>query len=110
MKSIKFRNYLVPLVLSGEKNVTWRLFDDKNLSIGDEIELIEFGTYKSFAQAKITKVVVKSFENLTKEDKIGHEEFSNDEDMYRTYSKYYKTEIGPESELKIVWFDLTKKF
>ena len=35
MKLVKFRDYLVPLVLSGEKDSTWRLFDDKGLSEGD---------------------------------------------------------------------------
>jgi len=53
MKTVKFRDYLVPLVLSGGKTSTWRLFDDKDLSVGDEIELREFGADIGFAYAQI---------------------------------------------------------
>lgn len=64
MKIVKFRDYLVPLILEGSKNSTWRLFDDKNLSVDDEIELREFGKENSFAKAKITKIIEKPFKNL----------------------------------------------
>ncbi len=36
MKSLKFRSHLVPLILSGQKYVTWRLLDDKDIKAGDE--------------------------------------------------------------------------
>lgn len=106
MKAIKFHKDLVPLVLSGYKSSTWRLFDEKNLSPGDDIELREFSVDAPFAHAKISKVIVKQFKDLTSEDKIGHEEYTNDEEMYKTYSGYYKTNVGPESEVKIIWFEL----
>lgn len=105
MKLIKFRDYLVPLVLSGEKNSTWRLFDDKDLSAGDEIELREFGKDKSFGRAKITKTVQKPFGRLTSEDKQGHETFSSNEEMYKTYSDYYSTDVDADTIVKIIWFD-----
>lgn len=110
MKTVKFRHYLVPLVLSGEKNSTWRLFDDKDLSIGDTIVLKEFVTLRHFANAKITKVIEKPFKDLSTEDKLGHEAFESDDEMYKTYSKYYKTDVGPPTIVKIIWFDLLQKF
>ena len=110
MKLVKFRDYLVPLVLAGEKNSTWRLFDDKNLSVGDEIELREFGKETFFAKAKITKVIEKSFEDLNEDDKRGHEKFSNNKEMYETYMGYYNTKVGPESAVKIIWFELLERF
>lgn len=106
MKIVKFRYYLVPLVLSGEKTSTWRLFDDKNLSAGDEIELREFGKNASFGTAIITKVIEKPFSELTSEDKVGHESYRSDEEMYKTYESYYNTHIGPETIVKIIWFTL----
>ena len=106
MKKIKFQNSLVALVLSGEKTSTWRLFDEKNLSVGDTINLVEFGKSDVFAQAIITGVVQKKFKELTKTDKTGHETFFNDQEMYETYSRYYKTNVGPNTSLKIIWFEL----
>jgi hypothetical protein len=108
MKIVKFRDYLVPLILEGSKNSTWRLFDDKNLSVNDEIELREFGKENSFAKAKITKVIEKPFKELSDKDKIGHEVYNNDDEMFGTYSRYYKTKVGPESVVKIIWFELIK--
>lgn len=106
MKIVKFRDYLVPLVLSGEKNSTWRLFDDKNLSVGDEINLQEFGKDKPFAKVRITKVIEKPFKELTEVDKQGHEKFDSDEEMYEVYSGYYGTTVDEDSLLKIIWFNL----
>lgn len=40
MKTLKFRSHLADLILKGEKDVTWRLFDDKDLTIGDQLELL----------------------------------------------------------------------
>ncbi len=106
MKIVKFKDYLVPLVLSGEKNSTWRLFDDKNLSVGDKLELREFGKDSSFATAIITKVIEKPFGKLTTADKEGHERFESDEQMYRTFSGYYNAEVNEETIVKIIWFEL----
>jgi len=106
MKTIKFAKNLVPLILSGEKTSTWRLFDDKDLQVGDEIYLQEFGASQPFATAIISKVVITKFDELTNEDKAGHESYSSDEAMYDVYSGYYRTEVGPETELKVIHFVL----
>lgn len=44
--------HLVPLVLSGEKTSTWRLFDDKDLQKDDDLLLINKATGDEFAKAK----------------------------------------------------------
>lgn len=103
MKTVKFRPDLVPLVLSGEKDSTWRLFDDKDLRVGDEIELLVFVTLERFATATITKVMEKSFKDLTAEDKQGHEQYASDQEMYETYTRYYKTLVGPDTPVKLIW-------
>lgn len=59
MKTLKFDQSLVPLVLSGEKNSTWRLFDDKDLITGDDLILMNKQTGEEFAKAKIVWVSLK---------------------------------------------------
>lgn len=108
MKVLKFRKYLVPLVISGEKDSTWRLFDDKDLRVDDDIELQEFITNRPFATGKIVKVLEKKFGELTDDDKQGHETFETDTDMYAEYSKYYRTKVDQNTPLKIIWFEVTK--
>lgn len=106
MKVLKFRDYLVPLVLSGEKDSTWRLFDDKDLSVGDDIELQVFVTNKPFARARITRVIEKRFGDLTEDDKQGHEKYKNDHEMYAEYTEYYRVRVDSDTLVKIIWFEL----
>ena len=107
-KTLKFTTILVPLVLSGEKIMTWRLWDEKNLEAGDIVDFLEKETLTQFATAKLTKVVEKPLGELTEADKKGHETFQSDEKMYATYTKYYKKEVTPQTPIKIIWFELIK--
>ena len=49
MKTIKFTPPLVSKVLDGSKTATWRLFDDKDLQIGDSVALVNKDTSETFA-------------------------------------------------------------
>lgn len=106
MKVLKFAEELIPLVLNKSKNTTWRLFDDKNLHVTDKLSLIHASTREEFAKARIISVKETTFDNLTQEDKIGHEKFSNNEIMLQTYSKYYKTQVTGNTILKVIKFKL----
>ena len=104
--SIKFREYLSKLVLNGEKNTTWRLFDDKNLSKGEEVDLINWNTKEKFGEAVLTEVWEKKMKDLEESDFDGHEKFSSDEEMYKTYRTYYGDKVSPETIVKIIRFRL----
>jgi hypothetical protein len=106
MKTIKFRGHLVPAIIAGEKTATWRLFDDKNLSVGDELSLVEFGDEAPFAEAVISEVTEKPLGELTVEDKVGHEYYESDEAMYAQFSTYYNQPIDAQTNVKIVRFQL----
>jgi len=106
MKVIKFSSNLVPLVLSGEKTRTWRFFDDKNLSVGDELSLVNKQTLSEFAKAKIIFVKEKKFSDLTDIDFLGHELFKSTDEMYKTYQSYYGDRIVPETVIKIIDFEV----
>ncbi|MEK6889082.1 MAG: hypothetical protein AABW80_03155 [Nanoarchaeota archaeon] len=55
MKTIKFRESLSKLILKGEKNSTWRLFDDKDM-------YKTYGKYYNRKVDKNTKVKLIKFE------------------------------------------------
>lgn len=103
LKRLKFSEPLPKLILNGEKNSTWRIDDDKNILVNDPLSLC-YNDGREFAKAKVILAKETNFENLTKEDKEGHEKFLSDEEMYKTYSNYYKTEVGPKTKIKIVKF------
>lgn len=105
MKKLKFAEPLPELVLSGEKDTTWRIGDEKDLSIDDELSLCN-NNDEEFARARIIWIKETTFENLTFEDKEGHEKFNSDEKRYSTYSRYMNKEINSQTKVKVIKFKL----
>ena len=105
MKTLKFADPLVPLVLSGQKNITWRLNDQKDLTVNDILSCLRLDG-SEFTQAKILWVKTTTFKNLTAEDQEGHEKFSTTQEMLDTYSKYYNQLVNLDTTLKVVKFEL----
>ncbi len=106
MKTLKFKPHLVPLILSGEKDSTWRLFDDKDLKEGDELQFINSKTDDVFGIAVILSTREKKLEDLNDLDFEGHEKFESQERMYEAYRNYYGDLVAPESIVKIIKFTL----
>ena len=106
MKTLKFKEKLSNMVLSGEKDVTWRFFDDKDLKEGDLVDFLVWETGDSFAKAKIINVREKKLGNLKPDDFEGHEKFKDENEMYETYKKYYGDRVNSNSIIKIIKFKL----
>ena len=68
MKTLKFRKSLSKLILQEKKYATWRLSDDKNLSVGDIISFLVWETKEEFVKAKIIEIKETTFGELTDED------------------------------------------
>lgn len=107
-KSLKFQEHLASLVLSGEKTITWRFFDDKDLRVGDEVNLINANTKEIFGSAKLTEIREKPFGEIKDEDFDGHEKFESEEKMYEAYKKYYGDKVNKDTTVKIIKFRLEK--
>lgn len=106
MKTLKFAENLVSLVLSGEKTSTWRLFDDKDLSIGDELILINQKTGGEFARGRVIAVREKSLGDITDSDFGGHERFESREKMFGIYREYYGDRVTEDTTVKMIDFEL----
>lgn len=105
-KTLKFDSHLIPLIFSGEKKNTWRLFDDKDLKTGDIVDFLDTNSKEKFATVRLTEVEEKPFGELSAKDWEGHEKYERPEDMYRYYTSRYKQDINPNTKLKIVWFEI----
>ena len=108
MKTLKFNDHLVPLVLSGVKDSTWRLFDDKDLKEGDDLVLINKDTGDQFGKANIVSIREKRLGDLHDSDFEGHERFESEQKMYEAYKSYYGDKVTPDSIVKIIKFKLEK--
>lgn len=109
MKPLKFNSDLVDKILTGEKTSTWRLFDDKDLQIGDELEFINKETFKTFGNGKIISLKIKTLSTLDEEDWVGHARYDSDEEMYAYFRKFYGDKVNKDTEVKIINFEFRKK-
>ena len=109
-KALRFAPNLVPLILSGEKTSTWRLWDDKDLQVGDQLEFTEGEERKRFSLAIITVMKEKRLGELTDDDMAGHERFDNMEELYKAYTRYCRRRVGSETPVKILHFKLVSHF
>ena len=114
MKTIKLDHQLAELVRAGKKTATWRIYDDKNLSVNDEIELVDKvqkddpSTWKIFATAVIDTIIEKRLGAITDTDFDGHEPYASHEEMIQDFQKYYGPEVNDGTPVKIVRFTITE--
>lgn len=104
MKTLKFTPELCEQILAGTKTSTWRLFDDKDLTVGDELTFVNKQTLESFGTGKITQLYTKTLDTLEESDWVGHERFASDDIMYHTYRQYYGDNVSPDTDVKIIHF------
>ncbi len=110
MKTLKFATELVSLVLSEEKTSTWRIFDDKGLSLGDELIFINKATGEKFAKARIVSVREKTLRKIDVADfDEGHERFESPEKMLDSYRSYYGDTVTMDAVVKLIKFELLEK-
>jgi ribonuclease HI len=113
MKTLKFNHKDAELVIAGEKTSTWRLYDDKDLSVDDEIKFIDkvdpkdSKTWQVIGEALVSEVREKKLENVTKDDMDGHVVFSSPEDMLNYYKDIYGERVTLDTPVKIVFFKFT---
>lgn len=114
MKKLKLDHHLADLVRSGKKTVTWRLYDDKDLHVNDELELIDKvdaknpETWVVAGQATIDRIVEKRLGDITDADYEGHEKFASAEEMLTNYQKYYGPQVTLRTPVKMISFTYKK--
>lgn len=113
MKALKLDHEIAKLVISGQKRSTWRLFDDKDLSVNDEIKLIDKvdpsrpETWKVIGTARINTVIQKRLGDIEPADYADHEHYESKEHMLKTFQKYYGSDVNLDTVVKIVRFDFS---
>lgn len=110
MKTLGFAPDLIPLVLDGSKTVTWRLFDDKNISVGNVLQCVHQYTRRPFAEIIVISVIVKKLKYINDTDRLGHENVGDFRDILNKYQKYYSVDLTGDEEVKIIRFKLNSSY
>lgn len=108
IKTLKFKGFKAEWILDGTKTSTMRLFDDKDLQVGDDLEFINSDNGSMFSRAVITEVINKKLGEVDDVDLDGHEKWNNQEEMLDSLKKYYGDKVNSETTVKIIKFRLLK--
>ncbi len=108
MKTLKFDHDQAQDILSGQKNSTWRFFDDKDISVNDVFRVIDkvdpkdSQSWKLIGNGKVTEILEKKLDDIGTEETTG---FNSKEEMLANYQKYYGQRVTLETPVKIIFFD-----
>jgi ribonuclease HI len=115
MKTLKLDHALAKLVQNGGTTSTWRIYDDKDVKVNDNIELVDKvdpgdpSSWKTIGLARVDMVTEKRLGEVTRADFSSHEEFPSREEMLRAYQKYYGPQVTFETPVKMIHFTFTAR-
>jgi len=113
MKSLKFDHHLADAIINGEKTSTWRINDDKDLSVDDSFVVIDKvdphdkQIWKGIGVATIQEVLHTRLKNLDYRQAEEYQQFESSEMMYAMYQKYYGEGVGPDTPVNVINFSFT---
>src|SRR3569833_1500907 len=111
MKSLKFNHDQARLIQEGKKNSTWRMFDDKDLHVNDEIRIIDKAneqqpdSWMVIGKARITEIVEKRLEDISEQHLKNEHAYNSKKEMLQAYRRYYGKQVTGATPVKIVYFD-----
>jgi ribonuclease HI len=109
MKTLKLNHELAKAVYTGKATVTWRLNDDKNITVNDDIEFIDKvdpirpDSWRVIGKARVNQVVEKRLGEITDEELAASGTESRTA-MLHNYKEYYGQEVSGHSPVKIIHF------
>lgn len=115
MKSLKLDHELAKLVLTGQMTSTWRVRDDKDISVDDQIELIDKvdptdpKTWEYIGVATVDHVSEKRLGDVSRDDFIGREHYQSTGQLIDTYRGYYGDDVDERTPIKMIHFTFSKE-
>jgi ribonuclease HI len=111
MKQLKFEHQFAKQIVSGEKTATLRINDDKAIVVGDTIELVDKvdrdhpTTWQVRGALRITDSRQIPIKNLTKEDFLRVESFSDTHEMIELFRRFYGDHITDTTLVTVFGFE-----
>lgn len=115
MKTLKLAHSLAADVLAGKKTSTWRMYDDKDITVNDTLRLIDKvnperpETWKIIGTAKVDSVIQKRLGDISTEDYEGHNGYDSQEAMLTAFRNFYGPQVDLDTPVKIIRFSFNNK-
>lgn len=113
MKSLKLNHEFAQLILQGQKTSTWRINDDKDLHVNEDVQLIDKvdplkpETWQPIGTARITSILEKQLGKVTAQDIAPGEQLKPLKELLVEYRTYYGQQVSAETPVKIITFIFT---
>ena len=113
MKYVKVSHKVAKLILEGEKSSTWRINDEKNISVDDDIGIIDKvdpkdqSSWQIVGTGRVNSVVQKRLSDLDNHDLGPGEEFDSRQEMIKRFRDYYGPDVNENTTVKIINFDFS---
>ncbi len=104
---------MAELIRQGQKTVTWRVNDEKNLNVDDEVWIIDKvdkknpDSWQAIGTARINEILAKRLGEIEPGELGGEEEYATKQDMVAAFRQYYGRDINEKTSVKIIHFDFT---
>jgi ribonuclease HI len=108
LKTLKFTAEQISDIESGRQTTTWRLFDDKQLNVGDELQFVNSDTATVFGYGTIIEIVIKRIVDLNDADKVGHTFYKSDDEILAAFRRFYGNAVYDDSIVKVVKYIFSK--
>lgn len=112
MKTLKLNHKEAQEILSGRRT-TWRLYDDKDLSVNDTVQLIDKviaddpASWNIIGTAQVTKIVQKQLGDITQTE-LKKEGYKSIQSLIDTHARFYGRQVLDLTPLKVVHFTLNE--
>lgn len=104
-KTLKFKTDVAETIIDKKVYKTWRLFDDKQLSIDDFLQFINSDTSQIFGYAKIRKITIKHIADIDEGDMQGHKNYNSIDEILTELKQYYGPMVNRSSTIKVIEFE-----
>lgn len=109
MKALKLDHEQAQQVLAGKMRATWRLYDDKDLSVNDQVRMIDKldpakpESWHAIGTAIITQVIEKQLASITIAD-METQQYGSADQMLEELNDYYGGTATLQTPVKIIHF------
>lgn len=114
MKKLKLDHGSAQQVLAGAVTSTWRMFDDKDLTVNDQFELVDKvqpdspQTWKVIGTARIGRIIEKRLGDIQPDDYNGSDAVSEPpHERLKRYQSYYGDRVTWDTPVKMIHFGFT---
>lgn len=111
MKSLKFNHDAAQAIFKGKKTTTWRIDDDKDLSVDDEFVIVDKvnpndkQSWVGIGKGVVSQIIEKHLHDITENDIDGTEGYTTVKEMLVTFQQYLGDQkINQKTKIKIIKF------